>query len=591
MYTELKSYQIIIALLKKYGIRKCVLSAGARNVPFVHSVEQDSDFECYSVVDERSAGYFALGLAQQSGEPVVISCTSSTAACNYWPPVAEAYYQNVPLLVLTSDRDPALLGQREDQMIDQVGMYDRHVRKSVNLPLVKTDDDFRFCQRLVNEALLELDHHEGGPVHINVPMKWYSTSFTAAKLPEVTRIERVELEDPASKWEEKARRLRECRRILVACGQLPMPSDKLKSHLEAFFASYNCAISVEHMSNIATRGTINTFVAFEGKYVSQKRFSELKPDLVITFGGNIMQGLKHALRSSEGFEHWSINSDGSVCDMFGGLTTIFECSPEAFFERMNMYVDDDAKNDLTYYSKLKEYVGSIKPYEFPWSNVYAIENVVKRIPSGSILHLSINTAIRVTNFFRLADGVRVYANIGTYGIDGCMSSLMGQAQATDGMAFLIIGDLAFFYDMNSLRIKHVGSNVRILLLNNHGGEEFYYNGMWQDEASDLHTSARHSNVAGPWAESCGFKYLTANDRESFDNALPEFMAADSDKPVLLEVFTEMSTDSQVIYDFYDASRPRDVVSDVKRAGKELVKKTIGKETAVKSADRFGVKLR
>ena len=132
MYTELKSYQIIIALLKEYGIRKCVLSAGARNVPFVHSVEEDSFFECYSVVDERSAGYFALGLAQQSGEPVVISCTSSTAACNYWPPVAEAYYQNVPLVVLTSDRDPALLGQREDQMIDQVGMYDRHVRKSVN---------------------------------------------------------------------------------------------------------------------------------------------------------------------------------------------------------------------------------------------------------------------------------------------------------------------------------------------------------------------------------------------------------------------------------------------------------------------------
>lgn len=591
MYTELKSYQIVIALLKKYGISKCVLSAGARNVPFVHSVEQDPYFECYSVVDERSAGYFALGLAQQSGEPVVISCTSSTAACNYWPPVAEAYYQNVPLVVLTSDRDPALLGQREDQMIDQVGMYDRHVRKSVNLPLVKTDDDFRFCQRLVNEALLELNHREGGPVHINVPMKWYSTSFTTAKLPEVTHIERIELEGPASEWEKKARCLRECKRVLVACGQLPMPSDELKRQLETFFDKYNCAISVEHMSNIETRGAINTFVAFEGKYVSQKRFSELKPDLVITFGGNIMQGLKHALRSSESFEHWSINSDGSVCDMFGGLTTIFECSPEVFFGRMNELASSDARNELAYYSELKAYVDSIKPYEFPWSNVYAIENVARRIPSGSILHLSINTAIRATNFFQLADGVRVYANIGTYGIDGCMSSLIGQAQATDDLAFLFIGDLAFFYDMNSLRIKHVGSNVRILLLNNHGGEEFYYNGMWQDEASDLHTSARHSNVAGPWAESCGFKYLSASDKESFDNAMPEFMAADSNEPVLFEVFTEMSADSQTIYDFYDASRPRDAVSDMKRAGKEFVKKTIGKETAVKIADKLGVKLR
>lgn len=135
MYTELKSYQIIIALLKEYGIRHLVLSAGSRNVPFVHSVEEDPYFTCYSVVDERSAGYFALGLAQELGEPVVISCTSSTATCNYWPPVAEAFYQDVPLVVLTSDRNPAMLGQWEDQMIDQVGMYDRHVRKSVNLGL------------------------------------------------------------------------------------------------------------------------------------------------------------------------------------------------------------------------------------------------------------------------------------------------------------------------------------------------------------------------------------------------------------------------------------------------------------------------
>ena len=152
MYTELKTYQIIIALLKKYGITHCVLSAGSRNVPFVHSIEEDPEFHCYSVVDERSAGYFALGLAQELNQPVVISCTSSTATCNYWPPVAEAFYQGVPIVVLTSDRDPEMLGQWEDQMIDQVGMYDRHVRKSVNLPIINNHDDEIYCQRLVNEA-------------------------------------------------------------------------------------------------------------------------------------------------------------------------------------------------------------------------------------------------------------------------------------------------------------------------------------------------------------------------------------------------------------------------------------------------------
>lgn len=591
MYTELKSYQIIIALLKEYGIRKCVLSAGARNVPFVHSVEEDPFFECYSVVDERSAGYFALGLAQQSGEPVVISCTSSTAACNYWPPVAEAYYQNVPLVVLTSDRDPALLGQREDQMIDQVGMYDRHVRKSVNLPIVKDDDDFRLCQRLVNEALLELDHHEGGPVHINVPMKWYSTSFTTSKLPPVTKISRIGLEDDHANWEKKIDKLRECKRVLVVCGQKSAPSEELEKQLEIFFERYSCAIAVEHMSNINVKGSINTFVCMEGKYITPKKFDELCPELVISFGGNIMQGLKPQLRTTKKeFEHWLISPDGLVCDVFGHLNTIFECSPEYFFRRMNDAAGDSIKGDSTYYEILGEYTSSVQRTEFPWSNVYAVEKVSRGVPANSIVHLSINTAIRTMNFFELPESVRVYANIGTYGIDGCLSSFLGQASVIDELAFLVIGDLAFFYDMNALRIKHVKSNVRILLLNNHGGEEFYYNGMWQNEKSDLHTSARHNAEAEGWAKSCGYRYLRAEDKKSFDEALLAFLG-DSDRPVLFEVFTEMSSDCQAILDFYDKSRPHDAVSDVKRAGKDFVKRTIGKETAVKIADKLGVKLR
>lgn len=591
MYTELKSYQIIIALLKEYGINQCVLSAGARNVPFVHSVEEDPFFTCYSVVDERSAGYFALGLAQQTGKPVVISCTSSTAACNYWPPVAEAFYQNVPLVVLTSDRDPALLGQREDQMIDQVGMFDRHVRKSVNLPIVKDDDDFRLCQRLVNEALLELDHREGGPVHINVPMKWYSTSFTVSKLPSVTKIRRLSIEDAHSVWEEMADRLRGYKRILVVCGQKSVPSRELKWQLETFFKRYSCAIAAEHMSNMHVEGSINTFVSMEGKYITPKKFDELCPELVISFGGNIMQGLKPQLRTEKKeFEHWLVSPDGMVCDLFGHLSTIFECSPEYFFRSMNDYAGELSKADLTYYNELKTYSDGVLHPEFPWSNVYAIEKVAQGIPDDSVVHLSINTAIRAMNFFELPGDVRVYANIGTYGIDGCLSSFLGQATATDGPAFLVIGDLAFFYDMNALRIRHTRNNVRILLLNNRGGEEFYYNGMWQNDKSDLHTSARHSTEARGWAESCGYRYLRANDKTTFNEGLPKFLG-ESDRPILFEVFTEMSTDAKAIFDFYDASRPHDAVSDIKRAGKDFVKKTIGKETAVKIADKLGVKLR
>lgn len=583
MYTELKTYQIIIALLKKYGIKHCVLSAGSRNVPFVHSIEEDPDFHCYSVVDERSAGYFALGLAQELNEPVVISCTSSTATCNYWPPVAEAFYQDVPIVVLTSDRDPEMLGQWEDQMIDQVGMYDRHVRKSVNLPIIHDHDDEIYCQRLVNEALLELNHHGTGPVHINVPMKSYNNSFNIKKLPEVTKFERLCLDSEKTLWDAKIETLKKARRILVTCGQNSYASLALKKSLSEFFARYNSTISVEYMSNVDLEEGLNLNVCMDARYVTKKKVKELLPDIVISFGGNIFSGIKEQLRKFAGeFEHWLIQEDGRVVDLYKSVTTIFECKPEYFFQYC-VESADAMKNDLVYHKEMKQYVDSVTYPDFPYSHVYAIKEVVEKIPSNSILHLSINDSIRIANFFKLNPNIKTYANIGTHGIDGCLSSFLGQAAAVDKPSFLIIGDLAFFYDMNALRLRHIGNNVHILLINNEGGSEFYFNHMWKNNASDLHTTARHHTKAEGWVRSNNFIYLSAHDKESLGTALQEFMRDDLDAPVFLEVFTEMKADSDVIYDFFDLSRPRDVQSETIRRSKEFIKATIGQEKAQKIA--------
>lgn len=586
MYTELKSYQIIIALLKEYGIGRCVLSAGSRNVPFVHSVEEDPFFECYSVVDERSAGYFALGLAQESGEPVVISCTSSTATCNYWPPVAEAYYQGVPLVVLTSDRDPAMLGQWEDQMIDQVGMYDRHVRKSVNLPIVNDRDDWLFCQRLVNEALLELDHRGTGPVHINVPMRSYNNSFNVRALPEVTRIRRIDALDGDGAWRPYAEKLAGAKRILVVAGQMAGTSPELASALERFCASCNAAAAAEYMANVPRESAFNPTLCMEYRYVTEKKFAEFLPDVVVSFGGNMTAGLKDMLRKFAGrFEHWSIREDGSVCDMFKSLTTVFETTPTTFFSRMTELLDGGS-NDGAYLDALRAYVAQATVPELPWSNALAIKKAVERVPSGSILHLAVNNAIRLVNFFKLQPGVKVYANIGTHGIDGPLSSLLGQAVASGKPAYLIVGDLAFFYDMNVLRLRHIGPNVRVLLLNNQGGEEFYFNRMWKNEASDLHTTARHHTKAEGWVRECGFRYLSAHDERELDEALEVFFDDSTESPILLEVFSEMRADSDVIYSIFDATRPRDVQSEAIRRSKELVKRTIGQEKAQRIAGVF-----
>ncbi len=584
MYTELKTYQIIIALLKKYGISHCVLSAGSRNVPFVHSIEQDPYFHCYSVVDERSAGYFALGLAQQLKEPVVISCTSSTATCNYWPPVAEAFYQGVPIIVLTSDRDPQMLGQWEDQMIDQVGMFDRHVRKSVNLPIIHEKDDEWYCQRLVNEALLELNHNGTGPVHINVPMKSYNNSFNVKTLPNVVKIDRICLSDEKELWASKISKLTSAKRILVICGQSFYKDERLEKAINVFLKKYNSAVAIEYMSNLEIEEGLNFNVCMDARYTISSKVKELLPDIVISFGGNIFSGIKEQLKKQWGnFEHWLIQEDGSVIDLFKSLTTIFECKPSYFFEMCDE-LNVSGMNDKLYYNQLKEYVDSVIYPEFEWSHVYAIKEVVEKIPNDSVLHLSVNDAIRLTNYFKLNDGIKTYANIGTHGIDGPLSSFLGQAIATENQAYLIIGDLAFFYDMNAMRIRHINKNVHVLLINNQGGSEFYFNRMWKNEYSDLHTTARHQTQAEGWVKSNKFIYLSAHDKESFANNLEEFMRSDLDKPVFFEVFTEMRNDSKVLYDFFDLSRPKDLKSETIRRSKELIKSTIGQEKAQKIAN-------
>lgn len=583
MYTEVKSYQILIALLKKYGVKHCVLSAGSRNVPFVHSVEEDPYFHCYSVVDERSAGYYALGLAQELNEPVVISCTSSTATCNYWPPVAEAFYQGVPIIVLTSDRDPEMLGQWEDQMIDQVGMYDRHVKKSVNLPIINNRNDEIYCQRLINEALLELNHNGStGPVHINIPTNTYNRTFNVQKLPEVTRISRISLTSEEKEWKEKIEKLKKTKRILVTCGQKSYISNELKENINVFFKKYNATIVVDYMSNLDLEEGINTTICMDSRYVSKDKVKELLPEIVISFGGQIFSGIKEQLRKFNGkFEHWLIQEDGHVVDLYKSITTIFECTPEIFFKRCLDEIEDKQNNDFEYYNAFKKYADSIIIPEFEYSHIYAIKNVVERIPSNSVLHLSINDSIRITNFFKINKNIKTYANIGTHGIDGCLSSFLGQATASQKPSFLIIGDLAFFYDMNALRIKHIGKNVHILLINNHGGSEFYFNSIWQNEASDLHTAARHNTTAEGWVKSNNFIYLSASNKETFEDNLPKFMDLNNDKPVVFEVFTEMSTDAKAIHDFFDLSRPKDFKTETLRKGKEFVKKYLGQEKAKK----------
>lgn len=591
MYTHLKNYQVIISLLKQNNIKHLVLSAGTRNIPFVQSVENDSYFKCYSVVDERSAAYMALGLSLRLNEPVVISCTSSTATCNYFPAIAEAFHQNAQLIVLTSDRNPALLNQREDQMINQVNMYGTFVKKAVNLPIVNTEEDLWHCQRLVNDAILATHHHGNGPVQINIPMLDYASVCAEKECMVARKIERLTVETDEIKWKMLSEKLNRYKRIMVVCGQMNYVSPELNRLLSTFSSSYKAVLLAEYMANIECEEAINPFLPFETHVMSSGIFENYMPELVISLGTNVMSGIKAQLRAKAGrFEHWGIEPGGEIVDMYKSLTNVLECSPEYALNYFVKTIDENVSRDDTYMNSIREFSGKMTFPELKFSNNTVIRDLAKSIPDKSVLHLSINNSIRLVNYFGLPNrSIKVFANIGTHGIDGCLSSFIGQAIASDDstLNFLIIGDLSFFYDMGAMRIKHMPKTARILMVNNFGGGEFHYSTtLLKDPTMDLHTSAAHKTEAEGWVKSVGFKYYGVHNDKEYQDALKTFLDKDSEQPIFIEVFSDMEEDATTTHFLEKSNLVETAKEKIIRTAKDVVVGAIGAPAAKRIVNRL-----
>lgn len=536
MYTSIKNVGFLIELLKQFNINTFVLSAGQRNAPFAISLAKDPFFKCYSVVDERSAAFFALGIARELNRPVGIACTSATASANYYPAIAEAKYQNIPLLVITFDRRQYKLGHLEDQMIEQKYIYGENVKKAVHVPMAESAYDDWCCQRLINEALLELEHRKKGPVHINMEVESGTEyDFSLESLPEVKKINRYLRND---NWDKKIEELKSYKKILVVLGFSTNLSKEDIKELQLFFERFNCAIFTEHMANVNCAGVVNAYALFE----QCDDFEKYKPDLIISYGGNINSVLKNKLRGcNSNLKHWLIDEEGEVIDGFWHLTDIFECNFGEFLACINRKIVEECINDKKYYNSLANYEFE---EELGYSNFYVAKLLSQKIPPNSLLHLSILNSTRQMQYFKLDKSIKVYSNIGTYGIDGSMSTFLGQAAMYKGLSFLLIGDLSFFYDLNSLRINSIKNNVRIIMVNNGGGAEFYRNkGDAEIPEIDLYTSATHATSAEGWIKSLGYKYLKATNKEELEKNMDELLI-DSSCPVFLEVFTDIHTDSE-----------------------------------------------
>ncbi len=540
-YTNERNVQIMIFLLKAHGIKRVIASPGTTNMTFIGSIQQDPWFEIYSSVDERSAAYLACGMAAETGEPVVLSCTGATASRNYMPGLTEAYYRKLPVLALTSHRGDFRLGHLLDQQIDRrQSPTDITVEKCV-LPLVKDADDEFYCTIEANKAILALTQRGGGPVHVNMFTR-YSSDFSVKELPSARVIRRYHVSD-------KLPEMASNKKIAIFVGAHKHFTDAEKAAIEAFCQTNNAVVFCDHTSGYHGRYAVHNALIC-GQRLSDSPIRTM--DILIHIGEVSGDAYGKVMKMQE---VWRVSEDGAVRDSWGRLTNVFEMSEEIFFKTYTK----EHKCDETYLEKCKaEYQRLLSTLpELPFSNIWMASQMYNKLPNNSEIHFGIYNSLRAWNFFELGDTIRTNCNVGGFGIDGGISTMIGASMChPDKLYFGVFGDLAFFYDMNVLGNRHVGNNVRILLINNGKGNEFrLYShpcSIFGEDADPYMAAAGHYgnksvDLVRHYAEDLGYKYLTAFNKEDFLTVLPLFLDTnDCSKPYLLEVFTETEDESNAL---------------------------------------------
>lgn len=551
MYSIAKNIQIVIAALKAHNINQLVLSPGGTNAAFVRNVQDDEFFKCFSIVDERSAAYFAIGIYLETGKPVAICCTSAQATRNYIPGLTEAFYKHVPILAITFSKHYRFVGQDYMQAPNQTSLPVDSIRKTYALPYVSNDEDFKHCTRLANEAILDLTHKVPAPIQLNIPMLDNElTQDTDESLPEIKVIKRYCKEDIQSiKLADK--------RVLLVVGENIGYND---TSIKKFAKSHNAVIYVNQLSNLRNDYTVEGNLLLT--LISQDDFDNTyKPDVLITIGGQTGDyPLFHKLsKGVKSFEHWRVCPNGDIVDTYDRLTRVYECSIDEFFEGI-----DDTSVETEYRKLWKDAVSKLTvDVDIPLSNAYTAQKLHQLIPENSIVNFAILNSLRVWNLFHIKNRVRCFSNVGAFGIDGGLSTFLGQSVMTEALCYMVIGDLAFFYDMNSLGIRHTKNNVRIILVNNNGGVEFKYGAVpAQRKQIDRYiAAANHFKNSEGWAIVNGFEYHAIHSKDDFNSITP-FLVAKSDKPILVEVFTTDENETNAMSLIMKANDTRDITSKI-----------------------------
>lgn len=533
MYTIQENVRVVISLLKQYNIRHVVLSPGGTNIPIVSALQDDPFFRCYSIADERSAMYFAIGLFWQTGEIIATSCTSAQATRNYIPGLTEAYYKHVPILAITTSKLDRYVYQEYMQAPDQTSLPKDSVKKSYSLPQITDENSRAYVIQKAREAITELVHHRSGPVQLNISIfDAQNMTFTEKKLPKIRPLKRY------MAWESWDDLCLLDKKILIVIGEHRPFTKEQNQAIERFAECFNVAIYAVHISNYHGKYVVYANLSLTSIHASLENMN-LKPDVLITIGGQTGDYTIYGrLASSFGFEHWRVSEDGLVVDTYGKLTKIFESTEEYFFNTLSL--NKNPQSEHSFYDSWKCFEECADyDVELPFSNAYAAQKLHKLIPDGSYMGFAILNSLRMWNFFQLPPHVVSLSPVAAFGTDGGMSMLIGASINTEQLCFMITGDLAFFYDMNSLGIRHIKNNLRVLLINNNGGAEF--NIMTRSCEKNLHiqdyiSACGHNGSAEGWVKNNGFKYLKATNKKEFDANMSIFVT-ESDRPIVFELYT------------------------------------------------------
>ena len=545
MYPKIPLAQSIIEICQQKGVQHIVISPGSRNAPLTIGFTNNPFFKCYSIADERCAAFFALGIAQQIQKPVAVVCTSGSAVLNYYPAVAEAFYSQIPLVVISADRPQNKIDIGDGQTIRQENVLGNHCLYNANLREDASAENDNHIQMALHVAVTQK-----GPVHINAPFEepLYETVSEIQVQPEIVDFNKEEKHfslgnNTKETWSKATKKL-------VLVGEL-FPNSVAQKYLDILANDPSVVVLTEKTSNLHHPTFIDQIDTLITPFTDED-FKAFQPEILLTFGGMVVsKRIKAFLRKYKPAHHWHVD-DLRAYDTFGALTNHFETTINTFLSQLLTENSIESSYKSSIEKIWKDRVARHKEYtaKIPFSDFKVFDFICQNLPKNTQLQVSNSSAIRYLQLFDLDKSIQVFCNRGTSGIDGSTSTAIGAASVTNLPTILITGDISFLYDSNALWNNYIPKNFKIILLNNSGGGIFrILPGHQETETFNTYFETSHQLNASHLAKMYGFDYFDANDEMTLQQQYAAFLNQ-NEKPSILEIFTPEKTNNGILLEFF-----------------------------------------